>query len=665
MGFRTCALALLIVCASASWTATASDASSVAAPTSRSTADGHSYVIPDGWLERRDGKTIVLETPERDSRVALIDVAAPDVEAAVAAAWAAYDAEANWPLEKADDRPAAFGWEQIRSFRYQLPASAGRLVMARAMRHGTRWSVLIADFSQAVFATRESQLSRFVQRLWPNGYTHVPESFGGKAAHRLDATRLAALTQFVDDARRALDVPGVALGIVQDGRVLFAGGFGERELGRSGAVDADTRFLTASITKPLTTLMLAKLVDADHFDWDTPVTDVFPDFRVGDPDLTRRLKMKHLVCACTGMPRQDNELVFASEGATPASIIASLGRMQPTAALGEVYQYSNPIAAAAGYVGAHALYPERELGAAYDAAMQELVFDPLGMRATTLDFTAAQRGNFAAPHGRELDGTTVRASMDYNYASIASRPDGGAWSSVNDLLRYLRMELADGRLPDGRRYIGEASLLARREPQVLRGGEEQFYGMGLKINRNQGTPILWHGGSMAGYQTDMQWLPEHGVGYVLLTNADAGMYLRDVFSQRLLEVLFDAKPNAVERLALAVEQLDEEAQAERESLVVPADAEASAKLVGRYRSAELGDIEVERKGNAVWFDFGIWGSEVATRRDSDGSVAFVTTSPSVAGHSFSLIERKGKDALLLRDGQREYVFTAVREVAAR
>jgi len=402
--------------------------------------------------------------------------------------------------------------------------------------------------------------------------------------------------------------------------------------------------------------MLAKLVDAGKFSWDTPVTQVLPTFRLGNADTTAQVKMKHLVCACTGLPRQDMEWMFASEDASPDSVMATVATMQPTSGLGELYQYSNLLAAAAGYVGGHAAHPQQELGAAYDAAMQSLVFDPLGMTSTTLDFARAQRGNHAAPHGQDVDGKTVPASMDLNYADIPNRPNGGVWSNVNDMLRYVQMELDKGQLPDGTRYIGEAPLLARREQQVAR-GSDTGYGMGLKLDRSLGTLLVNHGGSAFGFISDMLWLPEHNVGAVILTNDDVGgVYVRGLFRRRFLEVLFDGRPEAVESLAVQARRMKEDVAAERKSLAVPADPLLVSKLAARYRSAELGGIDVLRRGSTTWFDFGDWKSEVASRQNGDGTVSFVTISPSEGGYEFIVTAAQDARSLVLRDAQHEYVF---------
>jgi len=231
-------------------------------------------------------------------------------------------------------------------------------------------------------------------------------------------------------------------------------------------VDGNTLFMVASNTKALTTLMLGKLVDQGKLTWDTPVTDLLPSFKLGNAETTRQVRVRHLICACTGLPRQDYEWLFQFAGVTPDSALATLATMQPTSGFGEMFQYSNPLAGAAGYVGGHVAFPGLEVGAAYDSAMQTLVFDPLGMRATTFDYAAALSGNHAMPESPDVDGRPAAAVMELNYSIIPVRGAGAAWSSVHDMLAYVAMELAEGRLPDGRQYIARGILLARRAAQV-------------------------------------------------------------------------------------------------------------------------------------------------------------------------------------------------------
>src|SRR5262249_4736396 len=350
----------------------------------------------------------------------------------------------------------------------------------------------------------------------------------------------------------------------------------QKTLGKPGKPTANTLFMIASNTKAMTTLLLAKLVDAKKLDWDTPATQLLPSFKLGSPETTRQVLVKHLTCACTGMPRQDLEWLFQVGGLTPAAALAELGTMEPTSKFGELFQYSNPMAAAAGYVGGYVLYPKLELGAAYDKAMQAEVFGPLGMKSTTFDMARAQRADHASPTGFDVDGKPAPAAMEVNYAVVPVRPAGGAWSNVNDMLKYIEMEIDEGSAA-GKPYVSRDALLARRAPQVAM-SKDATYGMGLMVDTTYGVPVVHHGGDIIGYHSDMIWIPDAKVGAVILTNGDLGPVLRNAFRRKLLEVLYDGRPEADENVASSARTFKEQLAAERKLLPGPADAGESGNL---------------------------------------------------------------------------------------
>src|SRR5262249_50037985 len=347
--------------------------------------------------------------------------------------------------------------------------------------------------------------------------------------------------------------------------------------------------------------------------------------------------------------------LFNYATATPASSMDSLAAMQPTSRFGEVYQYSNVLAGAAGYVGAHVVNPGQELGAAYDAAMGSKVFGPLGMTRTTFDFAAAMSGNFASPHGDDVDGKTPLARMDNNYSIVPLRPAGGMWTSVRDLSQYLVMELKLGALPDGKRLVSQDNLLERRRPQVHI-GEDATYGMGLIVDTRYGIPVVDHGGSMFGYKSDMIFLPEHAVGAVILTNSDTGNYLLGLLRRRLLEVLFDGKPEAVEQARVALVQRTASIAKERERLVVPAGAAEAGKLAAHYVSPALGALRVRAPGGATRVGFGHRETAVGSAEHGGGHGGFISIDPTIGGFNFVVGEREGKRVLIIRDAQHEYAF---------
>jgi CubicO group peptidase (beta-lactamase class C family) len=626
----------------------------IAAQADRTTPAGATYTAPAGWSIRSAPSMVVLEPPETDSHLAIVDVKAADAAAAVLAAWAAYRPDFKRPVKLMNPIPARDGWDERKNFDYETSPNERAVLQARANRAGDQWTVIILDGTEPTFEKRGSQFGLIAQSLRPKGYQR--ENFAGRKALPLTPERIADIKSFVETSMKKLGVPGAGLALVDGGRVVFEGGLGVRELGKPDAVDANTLFMAASNTKGMTTLLLSRLADQKKLRWDQHVTQLYPPFKLGDAATTRQVLVKHLICACTGLPRQDLEWLFEFKNATPETSMALLGTMQPTSRFGEVFQYSNLMASAAGYVGAHLYHPKRELGAAYDEAMQKMIFAPLGMNATTFDYSRALHGNHASPHGDDIDGTPRVASMDFDYSVIPHRPAGGVWTSAHDLVRYVQLELARGKLPDGTQLVSEENILARRTPQIAT-GDKQSYGMGLSIDTTWGVTVIHHGGSMAGFKSDLMFLPDYGVGAVLLTNADTGGMILRPLMRRLLEVLFDGKPEAVGNVDAAAANYKAERAKERERLVVPADPALIAKLAPHYTSTALGDINIRKDGSRTAFDFGEWKSAVASRKNDDGTVSFITIDPSVTGFEFVVSERSGKRALVIRDGQHEYVFT--------
>lgn len=619
------------------------------------TVAGNPFTAPAGWTMSVRGPATIMTAPEGGSHIALIDVEAEGAEAAIEAGWRAYK-EHDWPLKTVDHQADGNGWSRQKRFEYQTSPSEKRYVVAGAMFANDRWTVWIYDVANDVGSKRSSQVSLMFDTLLPKGYER--ESFAGKPARSLGAKEVAELTAFVERALEVSRVPGTSLGIIQDGEVVFSGGFGVRELGKPEKVDGDTLYMIASNTKGLSTLLLAKLVDEGKIDWKDKVVDVMPGFKLGDEETTQKVLVEHLVCACTGLPRQDMEWLLEFGKFTPGLSMELLGTMQPTSEFGELFQYSNVMASAGGYVGGHVVHPEHDLGVAYDRAMQSRVFDPLAMADTTFDFDLAMgEANRASPHSVDVDGKPAIALMDINFGVIPVRPAGAGWSSVNDVLKYVAMELATGKLPDGERYIGEAPLLERRRPQVSV-SEDVYYGMGLFIDDYYGVTVVHHGGDMIGYHSDMMWIPEHGVGAVILTNGDPGWLIRSGFRRKLLEVMFDGKPEADAHLKSRSEQFLSNVAVEYELLSMPADKASSEKLASRYRSESLGDIVVTRDGDETIFDFGEWQSEVGSRRNPDGTISFVTTTTGIAGLGFHVGDDQAR-SLIMRDAQHEYVFEAM------
>jgi hypothetical protein len=174
------------------------------------------------------------------------------------------------------------------------------------------------------------------------------------------------------------------------------------------------------------------------------------------------------------------------------------------------------------------------------------------------------------------------------------------------------------------------------------------------VDTTYGVPVVHHGGSMIGYKSDMIFLPDHGVGAVILTNSDTGGRLLGPFRRKLLEVLFDGNPEADAQVAASARAMKEEIAAERKRLTVPADPAAAAALAAHYDNPDLDGLTVTHARGATIFTVGELRSEVASRRNDDGTTSFLTTVPGFDGLEFVA----GDGTLLLHDAQHDYSFTA-------
>jgi len=630
-------------------------AQAVSADTPEKTPSGATFTLAKDWSLTRHDHYVVASSAEGDTWFAFADIAqAKDASDAAAQAWAMYRPDAHHKVKLVTARPARNGWDERQVLDYETSPNEKAEIQVIASRSGSKWTVMILDGTQATVEKRGAALGLMLQSLRPAGYKR--ETFAGKTAHPFDAARIEALKSFVQTGMQQLGVPGAGVAIIDHGKVVFEGGIGVRELGKPEPIDAHTLFMIASNTKGMSTLLLARLVDEGKLAWDQKVTDVYPTFRLGSAETTSKVLIKNLVCACTGLPRKDFDWIFNTPRTTPATTtFDQLAATEPTSKFGEVFQYNNLMATAAGYIGGHIVHPDQELGAAYDSAMQSMIFDPLGMNETTFDMARALAADHASPHADDIEGKPSVASMDLNYTILPYRPAGGAWSSPHDLIRYVQDELTLGKLPDSKRLVSEKNLLERRKTNVPV-GEDAFYGMGLETDKTWGVTVVHHGGSLDGYKSDWIAIPDAGVGAVLLTNADTGQLMLRPFMRRVLEILYDGNPEAAGDVAAQAARIKAEIAEQRTHLAIPAAPDVVKGLAAHYTNPELGFIKIGHDKDGVLLDFGSWNSHAATRKNDDGTISLYTIDPAVDGFEFVIGTKAVKRTLTVRDGQHEYEY---------
>jgi CubicO group peptidase (beta-lactamase class C family) len=613
--------------------------------------ENYRFSLPQGWRFDNDAAAPTMTCPEGDLHISFVELESEGtVQATAVAAWRKLDPAFDGLVLQEYPAASIGGWDKTYQVVFATPANESRLLLAVMRTLGLRAYVNLVRGTNAAVSRRNAQVAEAIGSWKPEGLKEISLS---AEAQRWNAEHSRQFNDFALAAMKSLNVPGASIAIVQDGHIVYEEGLGIRSLDRPELVTAQTRFMIGSVTKPLTTFLMARLIDQKKLSWSTPVVALLKDFALADPEITQRLQMRHTVSASTGMPRQDYEFIFRYSGITPEARIAEMTTMRPTTGFGETFQYSNLLVAAGGYATARACMPEGPLEDAFNKVMSELVFCPLGMNDTFLRQEDALRGDAAAPHATGFDGRAhnIPISMEISVYSVA--PAGGIWSTAPDLARYVFMELANGRLPGGEPLISEEVLLERRRPGI-KIDDKNSYGLGLIISNESGLRVIHHGGNTLGFSADMYFLPESRFGVVVLTNAYAAVEFLAAIRQKIRELVFGAEARAekiVETAKMAKADFLTRLQARAKT-----DADSTAwiaELLGTYRSAELGGARILRNDHGYRIDFDEWSSNLAAEIQPGGDRLLRLISPPWAGAMKMLVSDGG---LVLDAAQMKYVF---------
>ncbi|MEO1172887.1 MAG: serine hydrolase domain-containing protein, partial [Myxococcota bacterium] len=333
--------------------------------------------------------------------------------------------------------------------------------------------------------------------------------------------------------------------------------------------------------------------------------------------------------------------------------------MAPTTGFGETFQYSNALVSAGGFAAARARYPELPLLEAYEKALKDTVLRPLGLTATTYRTNTVTKTDHAMPYGRGLDGRYSPIPLSYEGAVTSVVPAGGLWSNLKDMTKVMQMELANGKFGGEQLFEGE-NLLRRRVPGI-KIGEKSHYGLALFVADNRGLQMYGHGGNTLGFTTLNDFYPEHGLGFVILSNGAGANTLTNAIERRTIELLFDARPEAESNLTFAVKNQAEAWANLEPKLAVPPPAAWAAPLVGDYSNEALGPLQVRKDGDGYVVDVGEWKSSTALYAEA-GSKLLMLVDPPVAG--LPLIPQ-ADGSLLLDVGQQRYSFAPVQKTSSR
>jgi CubicO group peptidase (beta-lactamase class C family) len=423
----------------------------------------------------------------------------------------------------------------------------------------------------------------------------------------------------VEAVRKAAEVPGMAIAIVENGAVTLARGFGVRKLGSAEKVDGDTLFMTGSTGKAMTTTALATLVDAGKLKWDDRVTDLIPGFQMYDPWVTREMTLRDLLVHRSGLGLGAGDLLVIPRGTlSRAEVVRRLRFIKPATSFRSGYAYDNVLYIVAGHV------IDLISGQPYEDYIREHVFKPAGMLHSTSDeahrFATANR---ASPHGRT--GGAVRGVGplklldEHDNLAAASTPAGLLAISANDLARWLQIQLAKGKLPEGGRLFSEEASAEMWAPQTIEpvgpalpGLEAmtpnfQQYALGWEVRDYGGAKIIWHSGGVFGFVTVVVLIPEKNVGFAITQNSEDGQARFGLMYELLDHYLGLPKkdwPALITQVRKA--RIDAAVAAVNAKAAEPVPSKPSLpleKYAGRYVDAWYGTIGIDSAPKGLRIDF--------------------------------------------------------------
>ncbi len=423
------------------------------------------------------------------------------------------------------------------------------------------------------------------------------------------AAATAATATLGDDVQRALkafDVPGMAIAVVKDGKVVVAQGFGVRKLGEPTPVDGKTLFEVASNSKAFTAATLAMLVDEGKIAWNDPVTKHLPGFQMYDSYVTGQMTVRDLLTHRSGLGLGAGDLLWwPSTQFSTDEIIEKLRYVKPATSFRASYAYDNLLYIVAGKIIAE------KTGKPWGQAVQERILTPLGMSGTKTSVSdMLASSDYSAPHSKIHDKISVVKPMPVPNAVGAV----GINTSAEDIARWMNLLLNQGKTEEGKQLISakqvaelwsEQTPMPIREPKApLAATKPNFlsYGLGFQLRDYKGRKIAMHGGALQGFYSTVLMVPEEKLGIAILTNAENSPAMASLYYTLLDRIL--NVPQKTDWIAVYAEQeaAMHKEELERQSKERTARAASSkpslplASYDGEYEDAWYGKASIRAEG---------------------------------------------------------------------
>jgi len=417
----------------------------------------------------------------------------------------------------------------------------------------------------------------------------------------------AALDRIVNEAMSVWQIPGAAIVVVKDGRIIHARGYGVRELGKTDPVNADTLFAIGSTTKAFTTTAMAMLTAEGKMNWDDPVRRHLNYFRLSDPCADSLVTLRDIVSHRTGLSRHD--VLWDNSPWTRDEVVQRIGGVQLTKPFRSAYQYQNVMFIAAGQAVA------ASSGMTWEQFIQTRILNPLGMARTKLSLgEAGHDPNHALGHSRSSTSGIVKRREPIDDTSVG--PAGSMYSSARDFGRWLQFQLAGG-VADGRRLISAEALGETHMPQTvirMEGSTREWhpetnlmaYGLGWYVADYRAQRLVYHTGSLNGFRANVAFLPGENIGVAILLNVGRSIAALSIRNALLDQILGGEKRNWNEFYQAIDKKSDEEDEKEKKARQAKRKLNTSpsrelATYAGTYRNPGYGDVVISAEPAALWF----------------------------------------------------------------
>lgn len=408
---------------------------------------------------------------------------------------------------------------------------------------------------------------------------------------------------------KTFNVPGIAVAVVKDGKVVHSKGYGVRSIKANKKVDENTLFGVASNTKAFTAASLGVLVDQGKLEWDTKVTDIIPEFKLYDVYASREFTIRDLLSHRSGLGLGAGDLMIwpDSNSTTKNELIHNLRHLKPVSSFRSKYDYDNLLYIVAGEIVA------RASGMDYEDFVVEHFIQPLGMSQTAMSwYRLKDRSNIIEGHA-PVNGELKTVGLSFSEVANAA---GGMYSNIVDMSKWVIAQLNHGKygvdLTDS--LFSERVHRETWTPQTIIRGRSPYagnpfvaYGLGWNLSTVDGHFQVMHTGGLAGIVTQVTMIPELNLGIIVLTNQQSG-YAFSSISSAVKDAYFGKASKDWIGQYNEMRLANEKGAAEITDAIWDkinsqgnSSTTATANFVGTFTDPWFGDVEIEKKGNNLYF----------------------------------------------------------------